>query len=225
MLRLALKQKKLKINTLKTSIITIFIVLTLDQLLKLWIKSSFELNAVIFDLGVLKFQFIENPGMAFGWSFGKTWGKIALSLFRLIAVGFIAFYIRRLIKNKAHMFYVFCISLVFAGALGNIIDSAAYGLMFDSGTTWSDQFQGWIPYFGVSKLDFTGYASILQGCVVDMIHLEFYWPSWAPFGLAGNEVFPPVFNVADFSISTGVVFIIIFYKKIVRDEDFKFFNT
>jgi len=204
MLRLALKQKKLKINTLKTSLITIFIVLTLDQVLKLWIKSSFELNAVIFDLGVLKFQFIENPGMAFGWSFGKTWGKIALSLF---------------------MFYIFCISLVFAGALGNIIDSAVYGLMFDSGTTWSDQFQGWIPYFGVSKLDFTGYASILQGCVVDMIHLEFYWPSWAPFGLAGNEVFPPVFNVADFSISTGVVFIIILYKKIVRDEDFKFFNT
>ena len=119
----------------------------------------------------------------------------------------------------------FCISLVFAGALGNIIDSAVYGVLFDSGTTWSDQYQGWMPYFGVSSLDFSGYSSVLQGCVVDMIHLEFYWPSWAPFGLAKSEVFPPVFNVADFSISTGVCFIIIFYKKIVRDEDFKIFSS
>ena len=163
--------------------------------------------------------------MAFGWSFGNTWGKIALSLFRLIAVFFIAFYIRRLIKNNAHLFYVFCISLVFAGALGNIIDSAVYGVLFDSGTTWSDQYQGWIPYSGVSLLDFSGYSSVLQGCVVDMIHLEFYWPSWAPFGLAKSEVFPPIFNVADFSISTGVCFIIVFYKKIVRDEDFKIFSS
>ena len=210
---------------MRTSLITIFIVLVLDQVLKIWIKSSFELNDLILDFGVLKFQFIENPGMAFGWSFGKAWGKIALSVFRLIAVFFIAFYIRRLIKNNAHRFYVFCISLVFAGALGNIIDSAIYGVIFDSGTTWSEQYKGWVPYFGVSALDFSGYTSVLQGCVVDMIHLEFYWPSWVPFGLAKTEVFPPVFNVADFSISTGVVFIIIFYKKIVRDEDFKFFNT
>jgi signal peptidase II len=210
---------------LKTSLFTIIIVLFLDQLLKLWIKTSFELGDVFLDWGVLKFQFIENPGMAFGWSFGKLWGKIALSSFRLIAVVFIAFYIKRLIKQNAHAFYVFCISLIFAGALGNIIDSALYGIIFDSGTVWSDQYQGWVPYFGVSKATFDGYSGFLQGCVVDMIHLEFYWPSWAPFGLSGNEVFPPVFNVADFSISTGVCCIVVFYKKIVRDEDFKLFSS
>tara|TARA_Y100000813_G_scaffold39499_1_gene26870 strand:- start:961 stop:1611 length:651 start_codon:yes stop_codon:yes gene_type:complete len=212
------------INLIYLSILTIFVVLFADQALKLWIKSSFELSSVVADWGVLKFQFVENPGMAFGWSFGKVWGKVALSIFRIVAVFFIAFYINRLIKSLAHPFFILCISLIFAGALGNIIDSALYGLLFDSGTTWSEQYQGWIPYFGVSKMDFSGYTGFLQGCVVDMIHLEFFWPSWFPFNLAGKEVFPPVFNIADFSISFGVCCIIVFYKKIVRDEDFKFFT-
>ena len=87
----------------------------------------------------VKFQFVENPGMAFGWSFGKVWGKVALSIFRIVAVVFIALYINRLIKSLANKFYLLCISLIFAGALGNIIDSAFYGLLFDSGTTWSEQ--------------------------------------------------------------------------------------
>ena len=212
------------INLIYLSILTIFVVLFADQALKLWIKSSFELSSVVADWGVLKFQFVENPGMAFGWSFGKVWGKVALSIFRIVAVFFIAFYINRLIKSLAHPFFILCISLIFAGALGNIIDSALYGLLFDSGTTWSEQYQGWIPYFGVSKMDLSGYTGFLQGCVVDMIHLEFFWPSWVPFNLAGKEVFPPVFNIADFSISFGVCCIIVFYKKIVRDEDFKFFT-
>ena len=215
----------MKTSTLSyLSVITILIVLVADQTLKLWIKSSFELSSLILDCGVLKLQFIENPGMAFGWSFGNIWGKIALSVFRVVAVFFIAVYIKRLIKTGAHTFFIVCISLIFAGALGNIIDSALYGLLFDSGTTWSDQYQGWVPYSGVSSMDFSGYTGLLQGCVVDMIHLEFFWPSLAPFNLAGKEVFPPVFNIADFSISFGVCCIIVFYKKIVRDEDFKFFT-
>ncbi len=211
-------------NLAYLSLLTICFVLIADQGLKLWIKSSFELSSVLLDCGILKLQFIENPGMAVGWSFGKIWGKIALSVFRIVAVVFIAVYIKRLIKSRANKFYLLCISLIFAGALGNIIDSAFYGLLFDSGTTWSEQYHGWIPYFGVSSMDFSGYAGFLQGCVVDMIHLEFFWPSWVPFDLGGTEVFPPVFNIADFSISFGVCCIIVFYKKIVRDEDFKFFN-
>ena len=111
-------------NLTYLSLLTICIVLIADQGLKIWIKSSFELSSLLLDCGILKLQFIENPGMAFGWSFGKLWGKVALSVFRIIAVFFIAFYIKRLIKSGAHKFYVLCISLVFAGALGNIIDSA-----------------------------------------------------------------------------------------------------
>ena len=121
------------INLIYLSILTILVVLFADQALKLWIKSSFELSSVVADWGVLKFQFVENPGMAFGWSFGKVWGKVALSIFRIVAVFFIAFYINRLIKSPAHPFFILCISLIFAGALGNIIDSALYGLLFDSG--------------------------------------------------------------------------------------------
>ncbi len=209
---------------MRNSILTIFIILFLDQALKLWIKSSYELNDLIGQWWIVKIHFIENPGMAFGWSFGNLWGKVALSLFRIVAVVFLGFYIKRLIKTNAHKIYIFCISMIFAGAFGNIIDSAFYGLMFDSGTVWNSDINNWIDYNGISNMNFEGYGGFLQGCVVDMIHLDFNWPNWMPFGLGGNEVFPPVFNIADFSISTGVVLIILFYKRIVRDEDFQFYN-
>ena len=112
------------------------------------------------------------------------------------------------------------VSLIFSGAIGNIIDNLLYGLIFDSGTTWSPEYIRWLPYAGVSNLSFDGYGNFLNGCVVDMFHLYLPWPDWVPFDF-GEEIFPPVFNLADASISVSVFFIVIFYKKIVRKDDFE----
>jgi signal peptidase II len=199
----------------------VLIVLFLDQTLKFWVKCNFHLGENIFDWGVLRLDFVENPGMAFGWSFGSKISKSLLSAFRIIAVFGIGCYIFKLIKTKANLIFVCLVSLIFAGALGNIIDNLFYGLIFDSGTTWNNYVGGWIGYEGVSKVSFEGYSNVLNGCVVDMIHLVLYWPEWAPFGLEG-EVFPPVFNIADFFISLSVFVILFFYKKIVRKQDLEF---
>ena len=114
------------------------------------------------------------------------------------------------------------VSLIFAGALGNILDNLFYGLIFDTGTTWNENIGYWIGYSGVSKVSFNGYGTLIGGCVVDMIHLVFYWPEWAPFCLCGSEVFPPVFNFADMCISSSVIAILLFYKKLIRKEDLDF---
>ena len=108
---------------------------------------------------------------------------------------------------------------VFSGAVGNIIDNLFFGLIFSSGTSWNSDIEYWVGYSGVSSVFEGGYSGFLEGCVVDMIHLEFYWPSWAPFGLKNTEIFPPVFNFADTCISSSVFFIVLFYKKLVRKED------
>jgi signal peptidase II len=158
---------------------------------------------VISDWWVFDIHYIENPGMAFGWALGGDWGKIILSLFRVVAVVFIGFIIRNLIVNKAHRGLLIAVSLIFAGALGNILDSAFYGLMFSDSVGAVADF---MPAEG-------GYAPFMMGYVVDMIHVEFYYPGWMPFGLSGNEVFPPVFNIADFAITAGVVVIILFNKR------------
>jgi signal peptidase II len=207
---------------LRSSLFTIIGILFLDQFIKIWIKTSYALHSEIGSLGFIKFQFIENPGMAFGLTIGgedAVWGKLSLSIFRLIAVVFIGFYIRRLIRTKANKYFIICISLIFAGALGNILDSAFYGILFSESMYYSigDGISQFLPEGG-------GYAPFMMGKVVDMIHFQFYWPEFMPFALGGNEVFPPIFNIADASISTAFFIIIIFYKKIVRDQDFKFSN-
>ena len=198
---------------MRTVLITIFSVLFVDQFLKIWVKANFFLGQEIGSFGFIKFQFIENPGMAFGMEFGGVWGKIALSLFRVGAVVAIGLIIRNLLNNKAQKGLIFSIGLIFAGALGNILDSAFYGLMFNSGTSWAPELMQWVGYYDVSQLNFDSYAGFFQGCVVDMIHFEFFYPSWTPFGLAGSEIFPPVFNIADFAISVGVGIILVFNKR------------
>ena len=208
----------------KLSFFLIISVLLLDQISKIWIKSHYDLNSSITNFGFIHIDFIENPGMAFGFSFGNLYGKYLLSIFRIGAVFGIGWYLLKLIRNKTHIIFVGCISLIFAGALGNILDSVFYGLIFDKGTVWDPVIGAWDYYTGegVAKLSFKGYAGVLEGCVVDMIHFKFNWPEWAPFGFGGKEVFPPVFNIADFSISLSVGVIVVFYKKIVRDEDVNF---
>jgi len=193
---------------MRTVLITIFSVLFIDQILKLWVKANFFLGEEIGGLGFIKLQFIENPGMAFGMEFGGVWGKIALSLFRVGAVVVIWFIIKNLLNNKAHKGLVFSVGLIFAGALGNILDSAFYGLMF---STSNDPVLG--PVVAEFLPEAGGYANFMTGHVVDMIHFKFHYPSWTPFDMAGSEIFPPVFNIADFSISVGVGIIIVFNKR------------
>ena len=200
-------------------------VLILDQSLKVWVKTNYSLGENIFDLGFVRFDFVENPGMAFGLSFGGLASKYILGVFRLVAVFFIGKYIFVLIKNEANKVFIVLVCFIFSGALGNIIDNLFYGLVFSSGTSWNSEIDYWVGYSGVSTFFNGGYAGFLEGCVVDMIHLEIYWPSWAPFGFAEKEVFPPVFNVADTCISSSVLLIIVFYKKLVRKEDLDFGNV
>ena len=204
---------------MRTVLITIFSVLFIDQILKIWVKANFFLGEKIGGFGFIKLQFIENPGMAFGMEFGGIWGKIALSLFRVFAVVAIWIIIRNLLTNKAPKGLVFSVGLIFAGALGNILDSAFYGLIFSESlnpvyTMLPDEMC--VAQF-LSEAG--GYANFMTGHVVDMIHFEFYYPSWMPFGLDKDaygdprEIFPPVFNIADFAISVGVGIIVVFNKR------------
>lgn len=158
-------------------------------------------------------HFTENPGMAFGMTFGGDGGKLFLSLFRVAAVIGIAFWIRNLIRKKAHPGFIMAIAFIFAGALGNILDSMFYGVLFGS-SDW--QVAEFMPAEG-------GYASFLHGQVVDMLYfplIEGTFPDWFPFW--GGEdflFFRPVFNVADSSITAGVVIILFGQKKFFKKDE------
>jgi signal peptidase II len=158
-------------------------------------------------------HFTENPGMAFGMQFGGDFGKLALSIFRIIAVLGIGYYIYKLCKEKAPQGLIISFSLIFAGALGNIIDSAFYGLIFSESYYQTATF---LPAEG-------GYAPFLYGKVVDMLYFPLIsgtFPNWFPIW-GGDEFlfFRPVFNVADVSISVGVGLIILFQRKFFMEEE------
>lgn len=188
-------------------------VLIVDQALKIWVKLNFELyTGTEIIPGLLDLQFVENPGMAFGWKvFPGNTGKLVLTIFRLLAVVGIAFYIRKLVSEKAHRGLVLCVGLILAGALGNIIDSVLYGLMFSSGMFFDEGMERYVEYIGKSQLDFSGYTDVFMGNVVDMLYFTVRFPEWSPIA-PGEEVFPPVFNIADSAITVGV-FIIIFRQR------------
>jgi signal peptidase II len=156
--------------------------------------------------------FVENEGMAWGWKFGGALGKIALTLFRLVAVVFGVYYIHTVIKRKYHRGFILCAALIFAGALGNLLDSMFYGLIFEAST-----------YDHVAKIfPHVGYTSFLHGRVVDMLYfplVKTHYPHWVPF-VGGDEFefFSPVFNIADASISVGVIAILLFQKKFFHKE-------
>jgi signal peptidase II len=153
-------------------------------------------------------HFTENEGMAFGLTFGGEFGKLALSLFRLVAIVAIGWYLHDLVKKKMPFGLIFCITLIFAGAVGNLIDSAFYGLIFSQSS-----------YHTLATLfpEGGGYSSFLHGKVVDMFYFPIirgYYPEWFPFW-GGNEFifFRPVFNIADSSITVGVLMLILFQRK------------
>jgi signal peptidase II len=161
--------------------------------------------------GWLDLQFVENPGMAFGWMIPGDAGKLTLSVFRLLVVSGIAWYLYRLIKEKAHWGYGVCVSMIVSGALGNIIDSLAYGGMFDRGSMYDPDFNDYTMYFGKAELNCEGYAKPLMGNVVDMFHFTARWPWGEPH--ERSEIFPPIFNVADAAITVGIILIMLFQRK------------
>ena len=194
---------------LKKAYILSAIILLADQISKIWVKSTMSLGEEFSVLGDWFYiHFTENPGMAFGMEFGGDFGKVTLSLFRILAVIGLSYYIFKLVKENAPKGVVYSFSLILAGALGNILDSAFYGLIFDSGTTYNAAANSWMGYYGVSNIDFGGYTNFLTGCVVDMLYFplfEGYLPNWVPFW--GGEYFlffRPVFNIADVAISTEI---------------------
>jgi signal peptidase II len=157
-------------------------------------------------------HFTENNGMAFGLEFGGSFGKLFLSLFRIILLGGIGWYLYHLVKTKAHPGMITCFSLIFAGAIGNIIDSAFYGLIFSNGE------------MGLARLlpPEGGYGTFLHGRVVDMLYfplIEGHFPNWFPIW-GGEEFlfFRPIFNIADSSISIGVIALLIFQSKFSTKE-------
>jgi len=196
------------------------VLIILDQWLKIWIKTNMALHEAIPVFGEwFQLQFVENPGMAFGFSFGGGIGKMILSLFRLIISGFLIYYVFILIKKEkidALMLSIF--SLIIAGALGNIIDSCFYGLVFDSGTTFNAEAGRYDYYSGVSRFSSSGYAPFLHGCVVDMFCFKlFYIPKWVPFW-GGYHFFPAIFNIADSCVTVGLAGILIFNKRIFTEK-------
>lgn len=210
------------LKTIRIPLITILSVLFIDQCIKLYIKSHYPLGEVgrLTDWCII--HFTENPGMAFGFEFGGEMGKLALSIFRVIACIAGALYIRHLIKEKEHPGFIFSVSLILAGALGNILDSAFYGLIFDRGTTLNTDFQEYIPYDGIAAFSSQGYAKSMFGCVVDMFYFPMIsgtFPDWFPiWGGEDFQFFRPIFNFADASISGGVLIIILFQKRFAKKE-------
>jgi signal peptidase II len=201
----------------KIPLITVFSVLIIDQFIKLYIKLHYPLGEVGRLANWCILHFTENPGMAFGFEFGGEFGKLALSIFRIVACIAGAVYIRHTIKTGEHKGFVFSISLILAGALGNILDSAFYGIIFDRGTILNADFQEYMPYDGIAQLTTHGYAPAMYGCVVDMFYfplIEGHFPDWFPiWGGEDFQFFRPIFNFADASISTGVILIILFQKR------------
>lgn len=191
------------------AVLIVFLVLAADQALKIWIKTHLQLHDSIEVTKWFYLYFTENPGMAFGI---EVIGKLFLSVFRIVAVGFIGYYLFRLVKQNYKFGYIACIALILAGALGNIIDSVFYGVVFDHSY---GQVATFMPAGG-------GYASWLHGKVVDMFYfplIQTVLPDWVPFW-GGKEFvfFRPIFNLADSAICVGVFILILFYRRTLSES-------
>lgn len=181
--------------------------LIIDQVSKIWVKTTMYLGQSYDVFPWFKIHFIENEGMAFGMELGGEYGKLALTLFRIVAVTGLGYLLYRLIKDNATTTIVLCISMILAGALGNIIDSVFYGQIFTASGSYGQV---------ATMFPETGYAPYLYGRVVDMLYfplIDGNWPEWMPF-VGGDyfSFFRPVFNVADSFISLGIFFMVLFER-------------
>ena len=189
----------------RMAVIIVIAILLVDQIIKVWVKTHMHLYECIAITDWFKICFIENKGMAFGMEIGR---KLVLSVFRIFAVCVIGYYIYLQVKQKVRTGYIICLSMVLAGALGNIIDCMFYGLIFNASSPF------YVSYF-VPFGD--GYAPFLMGKVVDMFYFPLIvttWPDWLPI-VGGDDFvfFSPIFNFADASISVAVVLLLVFYRR------------
>ena len=203
----------LRTDFMRQPAIIILLVLLVDQTLKFWIKTNMYLGQEFHIAGDwFIIHFTENNGMAFGLEFAGEYGKLFLSLFRIVAVIGIGWYLNELVKEKAHRLLIISMSLILAGAIGNIIDSTFYGVLFSSSDFRLAEF---MPAEG-------GYATLLHGKVVDMFYFPIFkgfLPEWVPFWGGDYFIFfRPVFNIADTSISIGVGLILAFQSIIFKKE-------
>lgn len=185
--------------------IIVFVILLIDQVLKIWVKTHMVLHQDNPITDWFHIWFVENNGMAFGM---EIFGKLFLSIFRIFAVVLLIYYLYSCVKKHLKFGYIICIAMIVAGAAGNIIDSVFYGWLFSDSTV--STVATFLPIDG-------GYAAPLFGRVVDMFYfplVQWNWPQWIPF-LGGNHFifFSPIFNFADASISCGIIAILLFYNK------------
>lgn len=187
------------------AVILTLAILIIDQVIKIEVKTNMCLHQSIRITDWFYINFIENSGMAYGMTFIN---KLVLSLFRIVAVSVIGYYLWRQVKEKARYGYIVCLAMILAGAAGNIFDSMFYGLCFNASS----------PYYVSYFVPFgQGYAPFLMGKVVDMFYfpiIDTYWPQWMPF-VGGDHFifFSPVFNFADACISVGVIVLLLFYRR------------
>lgn len=191
----------------------VIVLLAIDQVIKIEVKTGMCLHESIRVTDWFYISFIENNGMAFGMTIIN---KLVLSLFRIFAISVVGWYLYKQIRQNARMFWLVCLALVFAGAIGNLIDCMFYGLIFNASSPYYESF--FVP-FG------HGYAPFLMGKVVDMFYFPIIvttWPDWFPL-IGGDEFifFSPVFNFADACVSVGVILILLFCRKELSQISFK----